>query len=725
MTDGVRSSPTHSAASDKIQRQHWERLAMVYVRQSTMQQIERHQESTRLQYALVDRALHFGWHRSSIVVIDDDLGRSGASMEGRPGFQRLVAEVGLGHVGMVLGVEMSRLARSCRDWHQLLEICALFDTLIADSEGVYDAGNFNDRLLLGLKGTMSEAELHILKARMLEGRRAKARRGELGKPLPMGYLHHPSGEVVLDPDEQAQATIRLVFQLFDRFRSVGKVMRYLIDHEIRMPVRAPSGPRKGELEWRRVNRASLFNLFKNPIYAGAYVYGGRPSDPSRHQPHRPGARRRSPPPEEAEVFLPDHLPAYISWEQYQRNRAQLRSNKAAETGVARAGQALLSGLLICGRCGLRMTAHYCNNGASPRYMCVKMHMSYGEPVCQSVTAAPLDELLAQLVVAALAPAALDASLLAAGELERERAALDAQWRQRLERANYHAERARRQYDATEPENRLVGRTLERQWEQALAEQARLMADYERFQRNQPRTLTADEVAAIRRLTRDMPGLWSAATQEERQTLIRLLLERVLVEVLDSTEQVKVTCHWHGGHRTSHQLVRPVARLDQLSTYRQLVARAAELHHAGQSNGAIAQVLNQEGWRPAKRCSAFNASMIRSLLLRTDNVVRKKRYPAIAIERRPDEWLIAELARHVSVPEPTLYSWVKKGRLRSRVVRVGGRELTLVHADAEAVTGLRTARTTPPPWRRLRAPITGTSEPETIAVQGEIAILGES
>ena len=485
------------AVSDKIQHRHLDRLAMVYIRQSTMQQVERNQESTRLQYALVDRAVYFGWDRSSIIVVDDDLGRSGASMEGRLGFQRLVAEVGLGHVGMVLGVEMSRLARSCRDWHQLLEICALFDTLIADSEGVYDAGNFNDRLLLGLKGTMSEAELHILKARMLEGRRAKARRGELGKPLPMGYLRRPSGEIVLDPDEQAQTTIRLVFELFDRFRTVGKVMRYLVDHDIRMPVRVRNGARKGELEWHPVNRISLHNLFNNPIYAGAYVYGMRPSDPRRRKPGRPGTGRRSPPPEEAEVFLPDHLPAYISWEQYQRNRAQLQSNKPAATGAARSGHALLSGLLVCGRCGLRMVAQYNNNGIAPRYVCARMAWDYGEPICQTLKATPLDELVVQLVVAALEPAALEASLLAADELERERAALDAQWRQRVERASYHAERAHRQFDANEPENRLVGRTLERQWEQALAERARLMADYERFKRDQPQKMTAAEVAAIR------------------------------------------------------------------------------------------------------------------------------------------------------------------------------------------------------------------------------------
>src|SRR6195952_1076391 len=230
--------------SEKISRRHRERLAIVYIRQSTPQQVERHQESTRLQYALVDHAFHLGWARESIVVVDDDLGRSGTSIEGRLGFQRLVAEVGLGNVGLVLGIEMSRLARSNRDWHQLLEICSLFDTLIADCDGVYDAGNFNDRLLLGLKGTMSEAELHILKGRMLEGRRAKARRGELGKTLPMGYLQRPSGEIALDPDEGVRSVIRLVFDVFERRCSIRGVLTYLVDHDIELPDRVRSGPHK-------------------------------------------------------------------------------------------------------------------------------------------------------------------------------------------------------------------------------------------------------------------------------------------------------------------------------------------------------------------------------------------------------------------------------------------------------------------------------------------------
>jgi excisionase family DNA binding protein len=676
---------------EKIDRQHRERLAIVYIRQSTPQQVERHQESTRLQYALVDRAIQFGWSRETIVVIDDDLGRSGATIEGRLGFQRLVAEVGLGNVGLVLGVEMSRLARSCRDWHQLLEICALFDTLIADVDGVYDPTNYNDRLLLGLKGTMSEAELHILKARMLEGRRAKARRGELGKAVPMGYLRRPSGDVVLDPDEQAQATIRLVFDLFGRLRTIGKVLRYLVEHDIRLPVRARGGARKNELEWRRPSRATLQNLFANPIYAGAYVYGVRSTDRRRQKAGRPGTGRRSVRAEEAEVFLPDRMPAYITWDQYQRNQAQLQSNRAAWGGAPRSGSALLSGVITCGRCGLRMTAHYNNNGHQARYLCIAMKSNYGEPPCQSLAAAPVDALVTRLVLQALEPAALEASLALATDLEAERAALDLHWQQRLERAAYEVERARRQYNACEPENRLVARTLERAWEETLAEQARLEADYERVRRERLVAPSAAELRAIRKLAHDLPALWKAATttQEERQTIVRLLLERVLVEVMDNTEQVRVICHWHGDNRTLHQLIRPVARLTTLSTYSSLVARAADLRRDGQSFAEIAETLNREGWRPAKRRNTFNEPMVHHLLIKAGAIEPKYRRRKPQIARRPNEWTIRELAEQIGVPESTLYNWVQKGRLRSRIAKAG--RTILVHADPAAIAKLRAMR----------------------------------
>jgi DNA invertase Pin-like site-specific DNA recombinase len=714
MMNGGASAPIVGYVSDKIQGHHRERQAIVYIRQSTVQQLERHQESTRLQYALVDRAFQFGWPRAGITVIDDDLGRSGTSIEGRPGFQRLVAEVGLGHVGLVLGVEMSRLARSCRDWHQLLEICGLFDTLIADADGVYDPGNHNDRLLLGLKGTMSEAELHILKARMLEGRRAKARRGELGKTVPMGYVRRLSGEVVFDPDEQAQAVIRLVFDLFERFKTAGKVMHYLIDHDIRLPVRAKGGLTKGELEWHRVNRVSLLNLFRNPIYAGAYVYGMRTIDRKRQKPGRPGTGRKSNRSDQAEVLILDRLPAYISWEQYQRNQAQLRSNQAANVGPVRAGAALLSGLLICGRCGLRMHAQYTNNGHDARYVCDRMAVDYGEMICQSVKAAPVDNLIGQLILEALAPAALEASLTVAADLEAERTAIDRQWHHRLERAAFEVARARRQYDAVEPENRLVARTLERQWEEALTEHARIEADLARYRQRQPQALTPDEINMIRDLASNLPAVWEAGRQDERQTIVRLLLERVLVEVIDDTEQVRCQSHWHGGQITSHNLIRPVRYLRQLSTYQALTARAAELHGAGKSCTEIASTLNSEGWRPAKRRDTFTASMVHHLLLKTGTIAVKYHRSRNPVKRNADEWTIGELAAHLGVPKPTLYAWIQRGRLRSRTVPAhGSPPIILIQADEATIAMLQEIRATPPPWRRLPAPITTTpNHPQT-------------
>jgi DNA invertase Pin-like site-specific DNA recombinase len=279
-------------STDKIHTRHRERQAVVYVRQSTVRQVLQHQESTRLQYALADRACQLGWNQDQVVVIDDDLGRSAVSTLHRPGFQRLVAEVGLGHVGLVLGIEVSRLARSCRDWHQLLEMCALFDTLIADADGVYDAANFNDRLLLGLKGTRSEAELHILKARMHEGRRAKASRAELVIGLPRGFVLRPSGEVALDPDEQVRATIRLVFDVFERRRSVYAVLRYLVDHDIQLPDRVRGGPDKGEVRWNRPNQATIGDMLRHPAYAGAYVYGRRRMERRCQRPGKPHSGRR-------------------------------------------------------------------------------------------------------------------------------------------------------------------------------------------------------------------------------------------------------------------------------------------------------------------------------------------------------------------------------------------------------------------------------------------------
>ena len=698
------SRPISLALPDKIQPRHRQRLAAVYVRQSTLQQVERHQESTRLQYARVERAVALGWSREQVLVIDEDLGRSGASAEGRPGFQRLVADVGLDHIGIVLGIEISRLARSSRDWYQLLEVCAVFSTLIADADGVYDPQTYNDRLLLGLKGTMSEAELHILKQRMLEGKRAKARRRELNLLLPMGYVRDLSGAVIKDPDAQARGVIETIFVQFARCGTIYGVLRYLVTHQLALPYRPVSGPQTGQLQWRRPNRVTLSNLLHNPTYAGAYVYGRRPTDPRRRQPGRPATGRTVASPEQWGVLLQDRLPAYLSWTQYEQNLRQLAANTAQAGGVARQGPSLLAGRLVCGRCGLSMVTHYTNNGRGLRYAFAREAGDYATPVCQSLAGAPLDALIARLVLAALEPAALEISLQVAEDLEGERARHHAEWQQRLERAHYEAERAARQYQAVEPEHRLVARSLEQQWEAALEAEEQVQGDYARFQASAPRTLSDPERARIRQLATDLPALWKApsTTAPERQAIVRQLIERVSVTVIDDSERVTVEVHWIGGHRTRTHLVRPVARLEQLSYYPALVARVLSLHQEGHSCPDIAGQLNAEGWRPAKRRETFTGPMVASLLVRQGlsagtSPPRAAPWP----ERAPEEWALSELAHALDMPATTLFSWLRKGWLKGRQVERAGHRQWLIWADAAELERLRAQRHAPRHWAPVR------------------------
>ena len=684
------TSPAHN---EKVQPHHRDRLAIVYVRQSTLQQVQRHQESTRLQYALTDRAKALGWSESRIEVIDEDLGKSGTSAEGRPGFQRLVAEVGLDRVGIVLGVDMSRLSRSNRDWHQLLETCAMFSTLIGDPDGVYDPSQYNDRLLLGLKGTMSEAELHLIKQRLLAGKRAKAARGELGMQVPMGYTRRASGEIVKDPDEQARATIELVFDQFDRIGTVNGLLRYLVEHRIEMPRRAPGGERKGELQWCRPNRVTLSNLLHNPAYAGAYVYGRRPIDPKRKKPGRPSTGKTVARPEQWQVLIKDHFAAYIDWGRFETNLEQLRQNGRDGIGVARHGPSLLSGLVICGSCGLRMSPNYSDNGHRLRYTCSRGAIEYGEALCQSLTGTPLDDALGELVLRALEPAALEVSLRVAEEAQADRQQLHRHWNKRLERARIDVGRAFRQYDAVEPENRLVARTLEKQWEEALGVEETLKVEHERFLVEQPSALDEDERDAIRRLAADVPALWRAlsTTSADRQAIIRQLVERVIVTVQGESEKVDVQVHWFGGHATAATVVRPVAKLDQLSYFEPLLARVTELHSEGHGSKLIAERLNGEGWRPPKRRETFTGSMVSALLQR-----RGLRSPASRVKddfkRRGRELTLAELALELDMPQPTVYRWLQTGQLQARRDRTGSRPRWLVKATKAELERLRALRT---------------------------------
>jgi len=653
--------------SDKIRTWHRERLAMVYIRQSTPQQVLVHQESTRLQYELAGRAEDLGWGSDRIVVVDDDLGKSGASAAGRAGFQRVVTEVSLDHVGIILGVEMSRLARCNKDWHQLLELCALFRTLIADVDGIYDPAQYNDRLLLGLKGTMSEAELHILKQRMRQGALSKARRGELKFALPIGYLWDAAGQMQLDPDEQVQQVVRLIFHTFDELGTINAVVRYLAQHRIELGVRVREGPGKGELVWHRPFRVTVHNILTHPLYAGAYVYGRRQVDPRRKQPERPQTGRVVMDPADWHALLPDHCPAYISWAEYERNQERLQQNRAqAEArGAVRQGAALLAGLVVCARCTRRLQVHY-NRQNHHSYHCTQRRNNYGEPLCQCISGPCLDAFVRHHVLAALEPATLELSLAAAERVQQERDELTQLWQQRLERARYEADRAARQYHAVEPENRLVVRTLERAWEERLVALQRLEEDYRRVQGQQPRVLTSEEREQIRQLAVDIPALWDApmTTMADRKEIVRQIVDHIVVDARGRSEQVAVTMHWIGGGQTDGIVTRPVARYADLSYYPELSRRIRTLAQEGLSTTAIAQQLTAEGYRPPQDGAHFGEATMRELHRRlgiTPGKQRLRRREGLAV----DEWWPTEIAQMLEIPRSTLYTWMDRGWLQIR------------------------------------------------------------
>jgi hypothetical protein len=468
-----------------------------------------------------------------------------------------------------------------------------------------------------------------------------------------------------------------------------------------MPSRVRSGPTKGELQWVRPNRVTLSNILRNPIYAGAYVYGRRPTVAKKKKPGRPSTGRTVAKFGEWEVLLKDRLPSYITWDQFEKNNRQLESNTAQGTGAPRNGPSLLSGLLICGRCGMRMTTQYSNNGNGLRYSCSRLMVDYGEPLCQSLAGKPLDELTSKLVLQSLEPAALEISLKVAEEIEAERCQMRSHWDKKLERARYTVERAFRQYSVVEPENRLVARALERQWEETLVAEEELKMEYERFLSQQAAPLSEEEREAIRQLAVDIPEIWNAdsTAASDRQVIVRQLIERIIVTVQGETEKVALEYQWAGGHKTQATLIRPVARLEQLSYYQDLLKRVAELHTQQKNAPAIAHILNEEGWRPAKRRDTFNAYMVHSLLSRQGLRVSRKKRPSDGITKKANEWTIRELSQKLEMPEPTVYSWIKKGFLKSRRVMVSGRTVLIINANRTEIKRLRSLRRQPRTWSK--------------------------
>jgi DNA invertase Pin-like site-specific DNA recombinase len=677
-------------APGKILNRHRERLAVVYIRQSTPRQVLENRESTDLQYQLARRAVDLGWRPERVLVIDDDLGQSGTSAADRAGFQRLLAEVGLDHVGLILGSEMSRLARSCKDWYHLLELAAVFGVLIVDQDGLYDPSEYNDRLLLGLAGIMSEAELHVLRSRLLRGQRNKAERGELFSHPPVGYIRLPSGELDIDPDQQVQGVVRLIFEKFAELGSVRQVLLYLDRHAIRLPIRPLYGPDRGRLQWRIPIPATVYNILRHPLYAGAYCYGRSYIDPRRKIPGRRHTGRVRLADGQWLVLHRDRLPAYIDWEQYQANRERLRRNCSSFTtpGAARTGAALLGGLVACARCGWRMYVHYGDKPESPRYVCRRNDPAVSRQLrCPSLMARVIDDLVSQLVLEALKPAALELSLRAADDLQCEVERLESHWGQRLERAHYETERTRRQYDAVEPENRLVARELERRWEAALREEQALAEDHARSRQGQHGPLSESDRRRVRALSSDIPALWAAAEPADRQEMIRHLVERVEVGAKRDSEYVDVTVQWAGGGVSVHAIMRPVGSYERLRDFPRLLERIRALRAAGHQSASIAVTLNAEGFHAPKNDQRFTADRIRQVTSRWGLRERRPRDAANGIQPGPDEIWMTDLAIELDIPIPTLTAWCRKGWVQARKVATP-EPRWLVWADSEERKRLR-------------------------------------
>ena len=600
----------NSGAHEKITASHLKRSAYLYVRQSTMRQVFENTESTKRQYALRQRAIALGWPEDRIITIDTDLGQSGASATDREGFQRLVAEVGMGRAGIVLGLEVSRLARNSADWHRLLEICALAGTLILDEDGIYDPAHFNDRLLLGLKGTMSEAELHVMRARLRGGLLSKARRGELRCRLPVGFVYDAGDRVVLDPDKQVQETVQLLFQTFARTGAAHATVKYFRGQGLLFPTRVAAGAHKGELTWAPLCIERAVSALHNPWYAGAYAFGR-----SRWRKQPDGRTRHERVPlTEWHALLRDAHPGYISWEEHERIEQRLREAAKAlgfeRGGAPREGPALLQGRVVCGLCGSRMNIQYHRRRSDqlvPSYVCPGRGRGFADPICQSVLGTEIDAAVGALLVEAVTPMAIEMAFAIQQEILSRLDETDRLRHRQVERAQYEVDRARHRYMQVDPANRLVADSLEADWNGALRALANAQEEYQRRPTADRSAVGDEERQRILALATDFPAVWRDPNtpQRDRKRMLGLLVEDVTL-----LKQREVTAHvrFRGGATTTLTLPRPLTA-QQLRATHEDVRRELDALLDQYTDARVAAILNERGQRTGAG-DAFDAVSVR-------------------------------------------------------------------------------------------------------------------
>jgi DNA invertase Pin-like site-specific DNA recombinase len=657
----------------KVTADHLRRDAYLYVRQSSLYQVANNTESSRRQYDLRGRAVALGWPADRVIVIDVDQGQSGATAADREGFQRLVADVSLGKAGIVLGLECSRLARNNADWHRLLELCSLSSTLICDEDGLYDPGSINDRLLLGLKGTISEAELHFIRARLQGGLLAKAARGELRVRLPVGLVYDQLGNVTLDPDAQVREAVAYLFKCFEQTGSAHAVVKRFAAEGLKFPGRhAVGGPHAGEIYWKPLRHDLVLFTLHNPRYAGAYFYGRRKqlTDIDGH------IRTIVKPRDQWTVLIRDAHPGYITFDQYERNQQTLAANAAnrgeeRRAGPAREGPALLQGLVVCGKCGKRMTVSYharCNGELLPDYHCSREGIATGTPPCQTICGAGIDHAVADLVLEQLTPLAIETALAVSAELAQRAADADRIRQMGVQRAEHAADAARRRYLAVDPTNRLVADALEADWNNKLRELADAKDEYERATQADNRRLTEKQQARIRALAQDLPALWRnpATPVRERKRLIRLLVTDITL--IKTSEQITAHVRLSGGQQHTLNVPRPLRAWEAHTTPPSTIKLIDQLLDDHTYDETVT-ILNQRGltggWgKPFTVMSLTQLCRNRSIPSHQDRL------------RAQGMLTLDEIAHELGVSTQTVKVWQRRGQITGQ--RIDGRRAHLYH-----------------------------------------------
>ncbi len=676
----------------KITSSHLARNAYIYIRQSTEHQVRQNIESQQRQYELVHLAQQYNWSEDAITVIDDDLGCSGSSAAGRAGFAKLVADVALNKAGIILGIEVSRLARNNRDWYQLLDLCSLTETLIGDADGVYDPSSFNDRLLLGLKGTMSEAELHMIKSRMLQGLYHKAQKGELKFSLPAGYQFDHDDKIIKSLDEQVVHAIDLTFTKFIEIGSVSGVLKYFLEENLLFPRQAPFDKKS---RWVRPYYKAIRDTLGNPIYTGTYVFGRTKRIKELDENGNPKSRQKAQDMEDWDVVIHDHHPAYISWDRYLKIQKHIEKNssppKSQASQVVREGSALLQGLARCGKCGRSMHIGYHGQGdkSYPYYYCNMAYRNSGDHHCQSIGGRRIDQAVSEIFLETISPASLNIHLQALEQTQHQQDLALEQLQLQKERAQYEAQRTFRQFDAVEPENRLVARTLERQWNDALKQVEEIESRITERKKTFQDCLSKIEKDEIYRLAHNLPAIWNAptSTDKDRKMLFRAAIQEVQLTKQDRDVTVKIL--WTGGAATERIVHLPKVRskrhtsLDLVDLVRQLAQKF--------SDDQIARILIRQGHKTATGLS-FNAHNVANLR-RVYNIPCYKKPNG----EQPKTYTAQQAAQILQVSIPTVHSWIRAGFIKGQQITEGAPwGISLTDEDIKRLT----AQDTPQGWLPL-------------------------